>query len=113
MTRVVQAVLAREPGADIVIDTSVVSRPWFRFGSGRWGRAECKVKIKSKKTGRSFDVYMLPQMTQEPSSVPILVGMSHLGPNRAIQDLGSGDMVYANIPERKPTRMIKNSKGLI
>jgi hypothetical protein len=69
------------------------------------------ITLQSQTTGRRFSVYMLPQLGSEPSTVPVLVGMSHLGPNRAIIDLGTGDMVYANIKGSQPTRMPKNKKG--
>ena len=67
--------------------------------------------IQSQQTDRRVSLYMLPQLGTEPSTVPVLVGMSHLGPNRAVIDLGTGDIVYANIKGSQPIRMIKNKKG--
>ena len=37
VVRLIAAVVAARPDASVTVDKE--SRPWFRFGDGRWGRA--------------------------------------------------------------------------
>ena len=67
------------------------------------------------RTNRKFEVYAIPTDGPEPTTaeqtVPVLVGMTHFGPNRAIVDHATGDCVYAALPDAKPHRMPQNKKG--
>ena len=57
----ISAVLSQDKNARIELDQS--ARPYFRFGNGKWGRAECKVTLQSYASGspRSFSLYTLAQ----------------------------------------------------
>ncbi|CAE7533658.1 nosip, partial [Symbiodinium necroappetens] len=83
----VEAVLSRDRGARI--DLEQYSRPYFRFGNGKWGRALGRTTITSNVSGhqRQFSLYTLPNPTEyyashfdKSSLVPVLVGMDFLGP---------------------------------
>jgi len=79
--RLVAAVLRADPRAQIKITNEESARPYFRFGSGAWGRALCRCSITSHISGhdRRFSVFVLP--TVAGSKVPILVGMDHIETN--------------------------------
>ena len=111
--RLIAAVLQKDPGAQIVVDSSNASRPWFRYGNGQWEQALYRANLTSKQTGklRKFLVYALPGAID--SQVPVFVGMSHLGCEGAgaITDLASGMLVYGLIAGDKPRLMERNSRG--
>ena len=82
----IAAVLTQDKGAKIELDQ--FSRPYFRFGNGRWGRAMCRVHISSSASGspQHFSLYTLPnpenydkETTDKSSLVPVLIGMDHMG----------------------------------
>ncbi|CAE6970715.1 unnamed protein product [Symbiodinium natans] len=56
----INAVLERDRSATIKVDQS--RRPYFRYGSGSWGRAQFHAEISSSLSGstKSFGVYALP-----------------------------------------------------
>ena len=93
------AVLAQDRSAKIEFDQA--SRPYFRFGNRRWGRALCKVHIASNVSGqeRTFSLYTLPNPPEyyqtnfdKQSLVPVLIGMDFLGKNGngVMIDFGTG-----------------------
>ena len=90
MTRLVQAVAVVEPSIEIVINDREQCRPWFRFGSGSWGQAVCKVELRNAKLGREFSMFMLPSSGRTDGPVPVLAEMSHLRSNRTILDTKTG-----------------------
>ena len=90
----ISAVLSVDRGARVELDQA--SRPYFRFGNGKWGRALCRTHIYSDVSGvpRHFSLYTLPNPSEyyqshfdKASLVPILVGMDFLGPQ------GTGMMI--------------------
>ena len=109
MQRLVCAVLKQEPSAQIKVDNAQSARPWFRFGSGSWGQALYLCHIANPRNQRSFSVYAIP--TADGDSVPVLVGMTFLGPNGAIIDLGSGHIAYAAFENHEPQAMPVNERG--
>ena len=116
----IQALLAKDPGATIKIDQS--RRPYFRFGSGKWGRGEYHVDLQSTASGkpRSFSVYVLPnpsnyQDNEENRSllVPVLVGMDFAGDTGTgmVVDLVDGTCVFSLIDPLQHYTLQQNSKG--
>ena len=116
----IQALLAKDPGATIKIDQS--RRPYFRFGSGKWGRGEYHVDLQSAASGkpRSFSVYVLPnpsnyQDNEENRSilVPVLVGMGFAGDTGTgmVVDLVDGTCVFSLIDPLQHYTLQQNSKG--
>ena len=120
--RLITAVLEKDKSAIVSIDQA--RRPYFRYGSGSWGRALYHVVIKSNVSGslKAFEVYALPNPPEyfekwfsEDMLVPILVGMSHIGRSGAgmIVDFSDGYFVNANDPNLldKPQYLSRNDKG--
>ncbi|CAE7258173.1 TY1B-NL2, partial [Symbiodinium necroappetens] len=120
--RLITAVLEKDKSAIVSIDQA--RRPYFRYGSGSWGRALYHVVIKSNVSGslKAFGVYALPNPPEyfekwfsEDMLVPILVGMSHIGRSGAgmIVDFSDGYFVNANDPNLsdKPQYLSRNDKG--
>ncbi|CAE7897604.1 unnamed protein product, partial [Symbiodinium necroappetens] len=125
--RLIASVIEQDQGATITIDQS--RRPYFRYGSGAWGRALYHVTITSKVSGyeKQFGVYALPNPPEfvEPwfrphMLVPILVGMSHIGPEGAgmIIDFNDGSFLNAadiankrELPPEEARHLPTNSKG--
>ena len=82
----ISSILTQDKAAQIVLDQA--SRPYFRFGNGRWGRALFKVNLSSNVSGqcREFSLYALPNPDgyekedfDRSTLVPILIGMDYLG----------------------------------
>ena len=82
----ISSILECYRGARIDIDQS--ARPYFRFGSGRWGRALYRIHISSDVSGvsRKFSLFALPNPSEfyevnfdKSTLVPVLVGMDFLG----------------------------------
>ena len=82
----ISSILEQDRSAKIEVDST--SRPYFRFGDGRWGRALYKTQLSSDVSGvvRKFSLYALPNPPSyyqpgfdKNSLVPILVGMDFLG----------------------------------
>ena len=120
--RLIAAVLEKDKGAVVTVDQA--RRPYFRYGSGSWGRALYHVLIKSSVSGSvmSFEVYALPNPPEfyekwfsADMLVPILVGMSHIGKSGAgmIVDFSDGSFVNANDPQLsdQPRFLSRNDKG--
>ena len=125
--RLIASVIEQDQGATITIDQS--RRPYFRYGSGAWGRALYHVTITSKVSGyeKQFGVYALPNPPEyvEPwfrphMLVPILVGMSHIGPEGAGMIIDFNDGSYLNaadiankreLPPEEARHLSTNSKG--
>ncbi|CAE7794539.1 unnamed protein product [Symbiodinium sp. CCMP2592] len=125
--RLIAAVIEQDSQATITIDQS--RRPYFRYGSGAWGRAQYHVTIGSKVSGKNkqFEVYALPNPPEyvEPwfrhhMLVPILVGMSHIGATGAgmIIDFNDGSFLNAadianhrELPPEEARHMSSNAKG--
>eukprot|EP00435_Cladocopium_sp_Y103_P031210 s50_g7.t2 len=101
----------------VSLDTS--RRPFFRYGSGRWGQALYQVEItSSKQPQKSFRVFALPnpdeyyQKTFEDYMlVPILVGMDYLAKVGLILDFSDGHALHGADPLSEPFVMNKNAKG--
>ena len=90
----IASVLTQDRSAKIEFDQA--SRPYFRFGNGRWGQALCKVHICSSASGspRNFSLFVLPNPAEyyqanfdKSTLVPVLVGKDYHGP------LGVGMMI--------------------
>ena len=107
------AIVSVDPRAEIHVDSSESSRPYFRFGSGMWDRALYGVWVKSS-SGRTFHTYCIPQQKpgENEQRVPILVGLSHWVPLKTILSVATGHVVYASHgSEAKPHRLQRNSRG--
>ncbi|CAE7227902.1 GIP [Symbiodinium sp. CCMP2456] len=116
----VTAVLAQDRGARIEVDQA--SRPYFRFGNGKWGRALCRVSLQSSISGqtRSFALYMLPNPSEYYQSqfdrsalVPILIGMDFLGPEGVgmMIDFASGLAMQTKETNPEIFKLDVNAKG--
>ena len=114
------AIVAQDRSAKIELDQS--SRPYFRFGNGKWGRALCKVTIRSSLSGseRSFSLYTLPNPAEyyqsgfdKNSLVPILIGMDFLGPLGVgmLVDFSTGLYMLSKDPEPEIFQLNVNRKG--
>ena len=88
--RLIAAVLEQDSSATVTVDQSL--RPYFRYGSGSWGRALHHVELSTNVSGayKFFEVFALPNPPEYVEKwfrpemlVPILVGMSHIGPQGA------------------------------
>ncbi|OLQ15076.1 hypothetical protein AK812_SmicGene734 [Symbiodinium microadriaticum] len=125
--RLIAAVIEQDSQATITIDQS--RRPYFRYGSGAWGRAQYHVTLSSVVSGQQlrFEVYALPNPPEFVESwfrphmlVPILVGMSHIGSTGAGMIIDFNDGSYLNAadlankrqrPPDDPQYLTSNSKG--
>ncbi|CAE7799282.1 GIP [Symbiodinium sp. CCMP2456] len=116
----VEAVLSRDRGARI--DLEQYSRPYFRFGNGKWGRALGRTTITSNVSGhqRQFSLYTLPNPTEyyashfdKSSLVPVLVGMDFLGPEGMGMAIDFSTGLALNSKEQHPEvyRLRTNVKG--
>lgn len=94
-------------------------RPYFRYGSGRWGQALYQAEVvNSQNPNRSFCVFALPNPEEyykpdfkDYMLVPILVGMDYLSKVGLILDFHDGQAVHGADPQAKPFEMLKNGKG--
>ena len=101
----------------VSLDTS--RRPFFRYGSGRWGQALYQVEItSSQQPHKSFRAFALPnpdeyyQETLEDNMLlPILVGMGYLAKIGLILDFSDGHALHGADPLSEPFVMNKNAKG--
>ncbi|CAE7252767.1 unnamed protein product [Symbiodinium sp. CCMP2592] len=114
------AVLAQDRSAQIEMDQA--SRPYFRFGNGRWGRALCKVRFSSCASGssRHFALYVLPNPSEyyqadfdKGSLVPVLIGMDHLGSTGVGMMIDFATGLAMNTTESIPSiyKLDKSKKG--
>ena len=120
--RLINAVLAQDSAASITVDQA--RRLYFRYGSGSWGRALHHVVVSPNVTGKikSFEVFAFPnppeyveKWFQPEMLVPILLGMSHMGPQGAgmIVDFNDGYFVNATDSQTRneDTYMSTTCKG--
>ncbi|CAE7771249.1 unnamed protein product [Symbiodinium sp. CCMP2592] len=116
----VQAVLSQDRQAHIELDQA--SRPYFRFGNGKWGRALCRVSIQSRASGhlRSFALYTLPNPAEyyqaqfdKSTLVPILIGMDFIGPEGVgmMIDFATGLAMYTKESSPEIFQLPVNRKG--
>ncbi len=106
-----------DPAVQVFLDSD--KRPFFRYGSGKWGQALYHLTVTSSKGAqRSFSIYALPNPPDygqpwftDDMLVPILVGMDHLSKVGLILDFCDGHAVYARDPDSTPFNMPKNVKG--
>ncbi|CAE7564781.1 unnamed protein product, partial [Symbiodinium necroappetens] len=116
----VTAVLAQDRQARIELDQA--SRPYFRFGNGKWGRALCRVIIQSRASGhlRSFALYTLPNPAEyyqaqfdKSTLVPILIGMDFIGPEGVgmLIDFATGLAMFTKESSPEIFQLDVNSKG--
>ena len=82
--RLCAAVAAARPDMKMTIHES--ARPYFRYGSGKWGRALYKVTMSSKNI--SVNVFALPS-----EGVPVLVGMRELKAMKAVLGCDGGKCI--------------------
>ena len=75
-------------------------RPYFRYGSGRWGRALFKAQLEFGNV--KFSVYSLPS-----EKVPVLVGMRELGEMDVILHCRTSRAIVSGTPRQLEV----NSKG--
>ena len=80
--------------------TIAEDRPWFRYGSGKWGQALFKVKLTTG--GISFELYSLPS-----ENVPVLVGMRELDQMNVILNCKTRNAIISG----KPCVLQATSKG--
>ena len=113
-------ILSHDKQAVIEVDQS--SRPHFRFGDGRWGRALYRLHISSDVSGQnySFAIYALPNPSEFYKSnfdknnlVPILIGMDFLGKQgqSMIVDFSTGLFVSTQEANPQAERLQENRKG--
>ena len=116
----ISSVLAQDRSTTVEIDQS--SRPYFRFGNGRWGRALCRVHLSSLITGerKTFSLYMLPNPAEyfqadfdKNTLVPVLIGMDHLGPRGVGMMIDFTTGLAMNTQESNPSifQLETNTKG--
>ena len=116
----IDAVLSRDPGARIDIQT--YARPYFRFGNGKWGRSLGRTCVTSSVSGspRQFSLYTLPNPTEYYSSnfgkaslVPILIGVDFLGDMGIgmVIDFATGLALNSKDPHPEIYRLDTNKKG--
>ena len=116
----VTAVLAQDRQARIELDQA--SRPYFRFGNGKWGRALCRVIIQSRASGhlRSFALYTLPNPAEyyqaqfdKSTLVPILIGMDFIGSEGVgmLIDFATGLAMFTKESSPEIFQLNVNSKG--
>ena len=114
------AILSHDKQAVIEVDQS--SRPYFRFGHGRWGRALYRLHISSDVSGQNYSlaIYALPNPSEFYKSnfdknnlVPILIGMDFLGKQgqSMIVDFSTGLFVSTQEPNPQAERLQENRKG--
>ena len=116
----IASILEKDHGARVDIDSN--SRPYFRFGDGRWGRALYRIHLTSKASGipRKFSLYALPNPKEyfqaafdKSSLVPILVGMDFLGKNGngLIIDFTTGLATSSLDDNPEVFHLLQNQKG--
>ena len=106
-----------DPQIGVHLDDS--RRPYFRYGSGQWGRSLYHLTLVSAKNpARTFEMYTLPDPDgfvygwSSPSQlVPILVGMDHLQKIGLVLDFSDGFALHGAEPEAEPYCLHKNPKG--
>ena len=94
-------------------------RPYFRYGSGKWGRAMYHAVIHpSWDSSRCFELYVLDNPAEygqdwftDDLLVPILVGMDYLQKTGLILDFTDGHGVNGHDVNPEPYTMEKNVKG--
>ena len=111
----VHAILAKDSAAKITINGQ--NRPRFRYGSGKWGKAEYHLQVQSSITGRIYSAYALPDPEEikqpwfkDHMLVPVLVGMDFLRGNGMIVDYSDGLSVCAKLEGAKPVKLPMNHK---
>ena len=92
------AIAAAHPGVKVDIHSDV--RPYFRYGSGKWGRALFKVVLSLG--GLSMEMFALPS-----EGVPVLLGMRELRKLKAVIGCESGRCLIAG----KRVRLKQTPKG--
>jgi len=105
--------------ASLLVELNYERRPFFRYGSGKWGQALYHAVVTSSTSPyRSFEMYVLenpPEFYEswytEDMLVPILVGMDHLRKTGLILDFCDGHAVHGNDPQPVPYKMEQNFKG--
>ena len=109
----------RELDEQLMVTIDLERRPFFRYGSGRWGQAMYLTTIQtSKDPSKFFEVFALPNPTEyyqksfkEHMLAPILVGMDFLSKVVLILDFKDGCAVFGAHNQSEPFTMPKNSKG--
>ena len=94
-------------------------RPYFRYGSGKWGRAMYHAVIHpSWDSSRCFELYVLDNPAEygqdwftDDLLVPILVGMDYLQKTGLILDFTDGHAVNGHDVNPEPYTIEKNVKG--
>lgn len=107
----------KDPQLQVSLDTD--QRPYFRYGSGKWGQALYRAKISTlKKPDHTLEIFALPnppeyyeQWFHEDMLVPILIGMDHLTKTGLILDFSDGHAIHGSDPNSTPYMMDKNAKG--
>ena len=115
--RLIEVLRKRDQGLQVCINHQ--KRPFFRYGSGKWGQALYHMVISSSLSkGRYFDLYVLENPKEfyedwftDDMLVPILVGMDHMNKVGLILDFADGHAVNGNEPPCTPYMLEKNTKG--
>ena len=110
-----------EKDVNLQVSLDQTKRPFFRYGSGRWGQALYHASISpSNDTTKVFEVYALPNPDEYYKNdnsfkdymlVPILVGMDFLMKVGLILDFQDGHAVFGKSPSMEPFSMPRNIKG--
>ena len=109
----------RQCDPDLKVCFNYNKRPYFRYGSGKWGQALYHAVIHSSwDSSRCFELYVLENPMEYNSEwfsddmlVPILVGMDHLTKTGLILDFSDGHAVNGNDSPAVPYVMERNQKG--
>ena len=115
--RLIGALRKHDP--ELQVSFNYEKRPFFRYGSGKWGQALYHMVISSSlSNGRYFDMYVLENPKEffedwftDHMLVPILVGMDHMNKVGLILDFSDGNAVNGNEPTCNPYKLEKNTKG--
>lgn len=109
----------RQHDPQLQVQINHEKRPFFRYGSGKWGQALHHAVISSSLSeNKYFEVYVLenspdfdkPWFTDD-MLVPILIGMDHLSKIGLILDFSDGHAVNGKEPPHEPYTLEKNLKG--
>eukprot|EP00435_Cladocopium_sp_Y103_P006371 s604_g2.t1 len=109
----------RQHDPELQVSLNYQKRPFFRYGSGKWGQALYHMIVSSNLSeGRYFAMYVLENPKEfyenwftDDMLVPILVGMDHLSKVGLVLDFSDGHAVNGNESPCPSYQLEKNSKG--
>ena len=109
----------REKESQLLVMLDTDQRPYFRYGSGKWGQALYRARISTpKRPNHTVEIFALPNPPEyyeewfhDDMLVPILIGMDHLTKTGLILDFSDGHAIHGADPQSTPYMMDKNAKG--